>query len=668
MAVFQVQTADGRRFEVRAPDQQSALASLEEHTKSPSMTEGLGRAFATGVPILGGLVNKADAATNALLAPYLDRFLPDDYEKLPEGTFAERYHHALDFEEGKDRGFEAEHPKTAAGAEIGGGIASTLATAGTATGAKLLGLTAKTLPGMMARGAVSGATINAADAAVRGEDPAIAAGIGGVAGVVAPAAGRLINAATTPVRNVIRGARDPVAEAERRVAAGLDRDIKLGGGGLPVSDFMAARDADLPVTLMDVGGETTRALARSAANTSPEGRAILSRTIDERFAAQAPRLAEWLQRTFHYPDAEAQSAALDRIARTVNRPAYARAFSDPNAQVLWDEGFQQLTAAPVVQDAIRAAAKTGANKAAIGGFRAPVSPFQFAADGTMRMKEGVKPSLQFWDAVKRNLDDKIGTFQRSGEREAAKDALQLKNALVLRLDQSVPNYANARAGAARFFGAQDAIEAGQNFVGASQRFGIPGARRALASMSKEERQLFQDGYVSRLVEKVEKTGDRRSVLNQIAQSPAARVELNVALGPERAKEVEARLRVECIMDLARPAIQGNSTTARQLVEVGLAGGADVYEGGGKPTLDKDALLTAALVYGAARSHRVIDERVAAQVARLLTSSNMNELTRGLRIVTRNQNLFRAIRNVDAGLAAIAARGATPTVSRQLGAQ
>ncbi|MCK1465776.1 hypothetical protein IVB34_47710 [Bradyrhizobium sp. 2] len=92
-------------------------------------------------------------------------------------------------------------------------------------------------------------------------------------------------------------------------------------------------------------------------------------------------------------------------------------------------------------------------------------------------------------------------------------------------------------------------------------------------MTPQERQLFQDGFVSRFVETLNQVGDRRNILNQIASSPAAREKLNVALGPQRAAELEAGLRVEGIMDLARNAVQGNSTTARQLAELGLAGGA-----------------------------------------------------------------------------------------------
>ena len=69
MPVFELQ-ADGKTFEVEAPDAQTAAASLHTHTgKAPSMAEGIGRGVARGVPIAGGLLNKLDAATNATLSP-----------------------------------------------------------------------------------------------------------------------------------------------------------------------------------------------------------------------------------------------------------------------------------------------------------------------------------------------------------------------------------------------------------------------------------------------------------------------------------------------------------------------------------------------------------------------------------------------------------------------
>ena len=561
MPIFQLESG-GKIYEVELPTMEQASASLHAHTgEVPSMAEGLGRAAARGVPILGGALNKLEAATNATLAPVVDPMLPESFQKLKGKTWKERYQEALDIQQGKDVSFQKEHPIADAVAEIAGGVGSTGAAAMTGPGAAVLGLTGKTLPQMIGRGAASGAVIDAADAAVRGENPLTAGAVGGAVGALAPPVGRLANAVIgQPIAQTLRGIRTPGEEAERRVAGAIDRDIRNQDRGMSLQEMQAAKAEGQPAALMDVGGETTCALARSAANTSPEGRSTLNRLIDERFESQSPRMTEWLQKTFHYPNADAQQEALDKISRTVNRPNYAKAYSEGSG-LKFDESLEQISQAPVVQDAIRKTMVSAKNDAAKLGFTPPKNPFQFDETGRLKLKtedgKTMTPNLQFWDIVKRNLD-KTGT----------PEARDWSRILREHLDTQVPSYATARAGAARFFGAGDALEAGQNFVGASQKFGIPDARKQLAKMSPDERQLFQDGYVSRLIETIDKNPDRRSVVNKIAASPAAKEELNVALGRERASEVMGRLHVEGIMDLARPAVQGNSTTARQLVRVG----------------------------------------------------------------------------------------------------
>lgn len=674
MAVFEIKLPDGKTYEVDAKDMQTASAALQDHTEqqqSPSMVEGVGRAAARGVPLIGGLLNKADAATNAALAPVLNPLF-DKKDQLTEPTFGERYKHSLKDQEGADKSFAEAHPVADTMAEIAGGVAATGAAAGTATGARLLGLEGNSLGQLMGRGAASGAVIGGADAAIRGDNPISAGAVGGVVGGAAPGIGRLVNAAVAqPIASALRGIRDPAAEASRRVAGAIDQDIRSGSRGLTLQEMVDAGHEGTPVSLMDAGGETTRALTRSAANTSSEGRYHLNRVVDDRFESQAPRLAEWLRQTFHYPNADQQQQALDQVQRTVNRANYARSIREGDREIISPE-LERLMGSPAVVEAMQKASRSGKDRAITQGFGA-FNTGVTVENGTVNFRRGPNgvptyPNLAFWDATKRELDDAARSAARAGRNSEAGTVGDLARSLRTELDQHVPSYQAARAGAAHFFGAEDALEAGQNFVGASQKFGIPAARRQLADMSPQERQLFQDGYVSRLVQKIEQTGDRRTVLNRIMNSPAAREEINVAIGPQRARELEGRLRVEGIMDLARPALQGNSTTARQLVELGLAGGANYAEGGGHFDTDPQALMHAALVYGAARGHRAIDERVSREVARLLASNNIGQLQRGLRILTRNQNLMGAIRNADAALASIGARGADATTSRDIGLQ
>ncbi|WP_130228880.1 hypothetical protein [Bradyrhizobium sp. Leo121] len=588
-------------------------------------------------------VNPNDPASlSALISGALKYWTGD-----PEAK--KRYDAAVARERAANQAAEEQHP-----------IANTVGTIG---GALVLpvgaGAGASTLAGRMAAGAGTGAVLGGAAGAGEGQGAvdrisraAVGAGAGGLLGGAAPAAiegvVRGARAVATPIANTVRGIRNPDSEAARRVVTAIERDQAIdpqAAQRLTPGEFAASVQGGGPAVIGDLGGETTRALARSAANTSPEGRAVLNRAINDRFEGQSGRVTDWLRNTFHYPDAEAQSEALLQASRNVNRPAYQRAYRD-GAAGLWDDGLDQLSQAPVVQDAIRKATITGANDAARRGFTPVRNPFVMNRQtGRMELRTDANgtvalPSLQFWDTVKKNLDQ-VGT----------RDAQDFSRVLRDHLDQLVPSYAQARAGAAHFFGARDALEAGQNFVG--RNMSAAEARRALAQMSPTERQLFQDGFVSRYVETLNQIGDRRSVLNKIAESPAAREKLNIALGPQRAAELEAGLRVEGIMDLARNAVQGNSTTARQLAELGLAGGAYGFSGGGiNPFTDPGAVVNAALVYGAARGRNAINERLSRRVAEMLVSNDPRTITRGIQTIARNQNLFNSLRTFDRSFARV----------------
>jgi hypothetical protein len=119
--------------------------------------------------------------------------------------------------------------------------------------------------------------------------------------------------------------------------------------------------------------------------------------------------------------------------------------------------------------------------------------------------------------------------------------------------------------------------------------------------------------------------------------------------------------VENIMDAARNAVQGNSTTARQLVELGLAGGFGGLETGNNPFTDPEAFMHSALVWGALRGHAKINERVSRQVARLLTSNDLSKVNTGIKILTQRPDLANSVRHVDAAIASVIARGSSPAV-------
>lgn len=587
------------------------------------------------------------------------------YDYLTGGTSAtDLYEQEREKTRALSRATQQQYPITSTISELGG--AALVPAGGAARGA--------TLGGRMATGAIAGGAYGALSGAGEGTTPgqrATGAAIGGAVGTAVGAAappvvegiiqaGRVVGA---PVINAVRGVVDPTGEAARRTTRAIEHDLRVDPGAttrLNPAEYGATPDA----RIIDIGGETTRALARSSANTSPPGRHILNDTIDPRFEGQVPRITQWMRGAFNFPNADAQQQAIDQTRRAVNNTAYARAYRD-GAQGVWSPELERLAGSDAVSSAMQAASKSARDEAIVGGYGAMNPRITFTPDGRIQFNRGPNgvptyPDLQYWDLVRRELSD---AAQRAGYGTSeARRLSTFANAMNAELDRIVPSYQQARQGAAAFFGAEHALEAGQNYV--LQNFANAPTRRALAAMSPTERQLFQDGFVSRFIETVERTGDRRNVLNQIANNPAAREKIEIALGRQRATELEARLRIEGIMDFARTAVQGGPTTARQLAELGIAGGV-----GGAQYLtsgDPQSIISAMLVWGALRGQRAIgqgiDQRVAEQVARMLTSRDPQVLQRGVQLVARQNRLMDSLRAIDKRLAITGSQQATGQTS------
>jgi hypothetical protein len=180
-------------------------------------------------------------------------------------------------------------------------------------------------------------------------------------------------------------------------------------------------------------------------------------------------------------------------------------------------------------------------------------------------------------------------------------------------------------------------------------------------MTDTERKLFQDGFVGAYIDKIRNMPDRSNVAGKIMNSPNAREQMEIALGAQRAKELRGFTHVENIMDAARNAVQGNSRTARQLVELGLAGGFGGLETGNDPLTDPEAFMHSALVFGALRGHARINENVARQVAKLLTSNELSKVSTGIKILSQHPSLSNSVRHADAAIASMIARGDSPAV-------
>lgn len=647
MPVFDVQTPDGRKFQVDAPDIQSASTALQTHVgqkqeaeqpkswgdvASQAITNTPQSAINFGKSIVQPFIHPVDTIRSLgnVEAGVLQKtgMMPGK-EYVPTADAVGEYY--------KDRYGGVEQIKNSIATDPVGvaGDLSMILTGG--------GDIAERAPGIIGK---IGEVARATGDVVNPIRP-VMKGVEGVAGA----------AAKNPIVNYIRGSRDPEAEAARRFVEFGERDVKSGSTGLSPQDQGAARAAGQPIMNIDKGGEATRALARSAANISPEARSALVSKIADRFRGQGDRVIEWLGSNFDHPDSDATKNALDTIAKTINRPAYAKFYAD-SANGVWNEGFEQISQAPVVQDAIRKAMVSAKNEAAKAGFTPPKIPFTTDATGRVVLKIGENgermiPNGQFWDIVKRALD-------KTGTREAKDWSRILRD----HVDELHPSYADARAGAAKMFGAQDALEAGRN-AATSNAVNNREMQAALGKMSPGERRLFRTGFVDDFMKKVGDVSRRRDVLNSISASPNATNRLKIALGSQKAGEFEAFLRTEGLMDLARNAVQGNSTTARQLAEMGLAK-EDFFEGLQHIPMSAHGIAAKVVSSVLSKASKVlttkVDRRVAEHLAKLLTSDDTVTVNKGVKIIAGNKAMMAALREFDKKFARVSNVASRATAS------
>src|SRR3569832_596180 len=628
-------------------DELSKLSEMKPHTSQ-------GRAALEGA-LSGASANFRDEIYGASAASGLPEWLGGfrapigaarlGYEALTgEGSSATKA-----YEEGKGRirgvqkAAQAEYPLTYGAGALGGALATVPLTGGTTAAA--------TLPERMVQGAKLGAIYGGLSGVGEGEGlqdrlslgatgAAIGAGLGAAAppimeGVsqLAGMASKNIGAAMSPVRAV----QDPEGEAARRVATALQRDRAIKGGmSLTPEEAALAQSAGQDVRVADLGGETTRALARSAANTSPEAREIIQNVIEPRFEGQGYRVSDFVRSLVSTPaNATKTREVFDELAQTARKPFYDAAYKAGSGGI-WNDDLYRIANSTSMQPIMKEAALSLESKTAAGRAAHPLSD-----NGT--------PTLEFWDQVKRTLDSKINVANRAGDRETAGDLSAIRSKIVQAADAAttdpktgVSAYETARGVSAEIFKASNAIEAGEKFLSSTLKNNE--ARKALMRMGPEERTLFAEGYASALSQKIGEVGDRRNIVNAIFQNPASRERIEIALGKDAAKRMEMFLHVENTMDGVRRAM-GNSTTARQLAEMGLAG-----SGYGLATNDfsPTSLLTGALLWKGARmagdkALNLANRKTAEKVAELLMSNDPSSLRKGIDMIGRNPRFQDALR-------------------------
>ena len=525
--------------------------------------------------------------------------------------------------------------------------------------------------------------------------------LGGVFGAAGPAVGKVAGNLWNGVASKF-GLSNPDSEAQAAIRLARDPNAAMSP-----SDVQNAQAAGQPITAADVlGGPQVQRLADKAAVGSPQAQATIKNVVDPRFEEQGARTDAFMQNLFG--SNLNPSDIIDGLtsqAKVANNANYKAAFSDPAAQSVWNPSLENIVQSPSVKKAIAGANATSQEETVLERAQAQASgmavpndpivknPFVTDPNGNLTLPKDpttgqptVTPNLKFWDIVKRNLDSQYDSSLSNVGKPTNDSRLinGLRSALVQHLDNAVPAYQQARAGAAGFFGENDAFTAGMKYLGNKNALQSSQADAALNTLTPAQRGLFSKGVAADMVQKAQNANVRTNALRQF-NTPATAGKLRNALGPY-SDQVESFLRVEDRMNQLKQSL-GSSLTGQRNVDqhtsapfghgfigaIGqamgpvaggaLVGGAGAYHEGINPMYGAAAGATAGI---AAKRGAMQSQAVNEAIARMLMEGDPQKIARTATAISQKPSLMNALRSLGKpNLAIPLSQKVTPSNQNQL---
>jgi hypothetical protein len=472
---------DDSFLKLSVADQQKAVDEIAAHLAPPDPTtvNNVVRSAATGVPIVGGLLNKADAATNATLAPVLNGLF-DEKDQL-KGNWSERYAKSLEEQNKADANFAEQHPVVDTGAKIAGGVAAMAPAVAAAPG--LFGATGG-LGRQVLQGGLSNAVLGGADAATRNGDVIGGAITGGALGAAAPVASKVVGAVASPFISNIMARLDPEGYAARQVARGI-AESGQSTGDIANAVQQATNEGQGVFNVADAMGNSGQRLLSSVARAAGPGRTDTVNALEARQAGQGRRVANALSEGFGTP----QTAEQTRTAMTDARTAAADA----------EYGAVREDAQPVdVQNVIdHIDANVPAEPAAPDSTSGRLQRYRrMLTNGDEENPQNLT-DFEHVQRVRSELSDEIQTARQAGQNNRAR----LLNQVLTRLDTSLENSSEGfRAANANFAQASRNIEAIDTGRAAALRGRAEDTIPAFQALTPEGQQAWRAGYADPLIE------------------------------------------------------------------------------------------------------------------------------------------------------------------------
>jgi hypothetical protein len=579
------------------------------------------------------------------------------YEKFTgePGTATSTYDQAVQEMRSRHAGMQEQHPYAYGGGEFAGAIGGMAFAPGSRLPAGA-GLLAR-----LGQGAKVGAGYGAVAGAGASEggpmETALGAGIGAATGAAGGAGGAALGEAgatvARPIMEKFRGWQDPSGKAAQRALEGIQSGQQALAAGkerniLPFNKLGTTPDA----MLADVGGARTKEQIRNAGNVSPEAWGTLEKAFGERGEQTKARLGDSIRDLI--PGKADTFAARQKLKADYDSQRtglYEKAYAAGD-RLIDSPLLQRFGAMPMVQKAIKEAITTGKDRAVIEGHGTFNAPYVITPTGNLvvnRKANGVLeyPNLQFWDYVKKGLDNQSSMAFEAGDKDTGSMAAEAAKRIRNELDKIVPEYQKARGVAANYYGTDGAAEAGMEAVNTKDD---PRVIQALVKkMTPAEKELYQEGHASALAQKAEQGGAR--VIANLFSNPTQVKVLNAIHGPQGTAGLHAALLRENIFKAAAGSL-GGSTTARQLMQgailshlgaggigSGIGGVAEELRGG---DFHMGAVGGAVAGVVGKKLTAGISQDVAREFAELITSNDPTKLQAGIAMAAKDKRFLSSL--------------------------
>lgn len=577
MARYEITSPDGQRFEIMAPDNASQDEVMAFFRKSMESQQPEQKA-APDVSVLESLGRGALQGVSLGFADEIYGGVKGAANWIGGGEFGDTYAKERDAVREANRQAQEANPTSYFAGEIGGGFAvpGGAALAG-AKGARALanaGLKARSLSsakGGMAYGAAYGLGKGEGDIESQAFSTLGGGVAGGVVGGLLPGAVQLGSAALRVPAQAVRVVSDPRRVAVEKVAEALSRDSGSEATKyLPIinkqltnewarSKSQAVRATNDPATtlgntqlmLADMGGQNTRDLIRAATN-MPNARAERFRQVlDRRQATQPKRLERSLSNNLskgetYYASVDDIVAKRDAMAEPMFRAAFA--VETPMTQQL-----ARVMERPTMKELNALVARKLADE------DKPI---------------GLMTRTEMLHRMKLELDGQIGMAikaEKMGNRPSAgwdKGTLMtLKRDMLKAIDNKPYKYALEK------YSGPSALKTAANEGFEEALTAAPEQLASkISSLTKSEAEMWRMGAARAIMGRVREGNVMRDRTKSIFDTPDMRARLK-AIFPDNKRRAEflRDVSAERRMVATRQAAQGNSTTAKQLINAQEAG-------------------------------------------------------------------------------------------------